>query len=234
MASNRYRPGPGEQSRECTAVIGDLVSSRTFRGAQRNRLQAGLQQLLMGINARWREAILARFVITTGDEFQGLLSQPACLPDLIWFIEDGLRNVEIRVGIGFGTLETELAEYAIGMDGSVWHAARGAVTDAKKRNRLGGVFRGFGERDDSILNGLGRFLFEFRRRMTPKQRQIVEMIRETDPDMTQTQVAERLDITKQAVSKHLRSAAWGAYQEGEDALYSALAPFDRSQIWRTR
>lgn len=183
------------------------------------------------INTKHADAILSRFLVTIGDEFQGLLTKCGTIPDLIWDLEDDLADVEVRVGIGCGVLETELQESAIGMDGPVWHAARNAILRAKDANALGGVFEGFGDEDDAILNGFARLLRHFREDLTETQREVVSLSR---GGMNRSGIAQKLGITNQALGKHLKAAGWLVYQEGESAWKTALAKYDYSENWSER
>src|SRR5712671_513695 len=144
--------------RQFVGLIGDVVGSRRLGASARDDLQGQIRRSLEEINERFSSSVAAKFLITIGDEFQGLLQDPAVLPELIRALEMGLPNTVLRLGIGRGAIHTGPAEYAIGMDGPAWHAAREALTQARAGRRLGGVFMGFGESEDRILNGFARVL----------------------------------------------------------------------------
>jgi hypothetical protein len=220
--SNRSRPSIG--------IIGDFVRSRRVKGTAREDLQRRLLMLLRELNHRHTKAILARFVVTTGDEFQGLLSDGTVIPDLIWTLDKHLRTrIDVRIGIGHGVLDTPLKKEAIGMDGPVWHNARAAIVEAKQKNRLGGVFRGFPEPDETILNGVARLLHKMRQDLTQKQFMIVDKLRGAP---NQSAIADALKISKQVVSKQALAAGFEAYREGETAWRAALKTFDHAALWR--
>lgn len=205
-----------------TALIADLVASRKFQGTRRQRLQDEVSTLLKDLNRAYRQKIVSKFVITAGDEFQGLLGDPTCIPDIIWDVEMRLDTVSTRVGIGYGALDTQLNEFASGMDGPVWHKAREALTESEKSHGLGGVFRGFGEKEDDILNALSKLLRSLRARLSAKQRLVLDLLRKSP---NQAAVAVELGITPQAVSKQARSAGWDAYKHGEAAWRVLLEAF---------
>lgn len=213
------------------AIIADIVQSRNIHGSERRSLQRRLNEVLRQINTRHAKAILSKFVITTGDEFQGLLANATAIPDIVWTLEQELPTVEIRIGVGCGGLDTPLAEYAVGMDGPVWHRARSAVVEAESSRRLGGVFEGFGDPDQAILNGLARLMRHLREQLTRKQREILHALRENP---LQTALAENRGISKQAVSKQAKSAGWDAFREGEAAWGAALDGFNFSSLWPKR
>jgi hypothetical protein len=222
---------PSDKEKRTVAVIGDMVGSRSFQGPQRRDLQRHLRAVLQRSNQSYARAILARFVITTGDEFQGLLADPTVLPDLVWSLEERLPEIAIRLGIGCGTLETPLAKDAVGMDGPVWHNARAAIMQAERQRRLGGVFEGFGEPDQTVLNGIALLMRHIREGLTRRQLEVVSALRRQP---SQRAVAELEGLTPQAISKHARSAGWEAYRAGEAAWRAALSRFDFSRQWRRR
>lgn len=228
-ASTSSPPEKRRPSRRlCVAVVGDLVQSRAHVGEARRALQERLHRAVEGVNTRYAEVVLSRFLVTAGDEFQGLLRRCDTIPDLIWDLERDLSGVDVRLGFGRGVLETGLAEYAVGMDGPVWHRARAAIEDAESSQRLGGVFRGFGDEEDVVLSGLATLLRCLREDFSDKQREAVELLRK-DPNISRA--AEKLGITRQAAHYRAQGACWDAFREGESAWRKALAKFDYTSAW---
>ncbi len=200
-------------SQRYIAVIADMVRSRDLSRSQRRVLQKQFSGLMIRLNRDYRKTTAAKFVITLGDEFQGILHSAASLPDLIWNLEQDFPERELRVGIGFGTLDTPLQKYALNVDGPVLHAARAAIEEAKKAKALGGMFRGFADLDD-ILNGIARLLWFHRSRWTPAQRSIAGLLRE---GRSQIEVAEKLEIAKQVVSRQVLASGCVPYIAAENA-----------------
>jgi len=181
-----------------------------------------MQKTLEDINGTFAPSLAAKFLITVGDEFQGLLGDPVIIPKLIRELEVNLPTTRLRLGIGRGPLHTDLGDYAIAMDGPAWHAARKALEEAKVGRRFGGVFVGFGATEDRILNGMARVLHHVRSHLTAKQRELLEALLQNG---TQTEIASREGISKQAVSKQARSAGLEAYKEAEEAWRLILTAF---------
>lgn len=197
--------------RRYISLIADVVGSRSVPRIQRRALQHRFTQVIDDFNLKYSKMIAAKFVITLGDEFQGLLNSAAVVPDLIWRLEEDLPGYDFRLGIGAGTLDTPVQKYAINIEGPALHMARAAIESARKTRTLGGVFHGFGELDD-ILNGIARLLWFQRSRWTRAQRRIAGLLRQ---GMLQTQVAKKLRIRKQVVSKQVLSSGYFPYAAGD-------------------
>ena len=227
-ADDRGRKGAATGRPRATAFIGDVSSSRDLGSEERGELQRQLEALLDRVNRELDEAILADFTITVGDEFQGLLVRPGALPELVWRLRDRLPDVRFWTGVGFGTLDTELEDRAIGMDGPAFHRAREALEAAHDEGLHGGVFSGFGE-DDGVLGGLARLLEWQREGFTDAQREAVRRVRGGE---TQTEAAREIGVSRQAVSKRLAAAGWRAYRDGEESLRTLLSRYDTSEEWR--
>jgi hypothetical protein len=195
------------------AIIADMVKSRELPSAQRGPVQKHFADLIRALNAEYRKGIAARFVITLGDEFQGLLNTSTLTPDLIWKLEESFPDRELRVGVGLGTLDTPLQKVAINIDGPAFHAARAAIEIAKKNNLLGGVFVGFGQINDA-LNGIARMLWFHRSNWTSSQRTITGLLR---TGMSQSEIAEHLRIKRQVVSKQVSASGSVIYIGAEKA-----------------
>ena len=195
------------------AVIADMVKSRALPAGQRALVQKHFQELVANLNKEYRNGLASKFAITLGDEFQGLLTTSTVLPDLIWQIEEKFPDRQLRVGIGMGTLDTPLQAYAINIDGPALHAGRDAIEAAKKSNLLGGVFSGMGSLDE-VLNGIARLLWFHRSNWTKAQRTIANLLRK---GMMQSEVAERLGISRQVVSKQVAASGWVTYAGAEKA-----------------
>jgi len=204
----------------CIALIADMVKSRELSRAERPGVQVSFSEFIGELNRKYRHAILARFVVTLGDEFQGLLCEARVLPNLLWDMHYKFQMRALRVGVGFGLIDTPMGRNAINIDGPALHHARNAIDFAKKEKLLGGVFSGFGERNDAAFNGFARLLQHHRSRLKRQQRRVIELLRQSH---TQTAIAEELGVSRQAVSLYARAAGWEAYHEGENGWRALLA-----------
>jgi hypothetical protein len=125
----------------CLALIGDMVSSRKLPGNQRPEVQERFKEFIEYLNQTYDRHILSRFVITLGDEFQGLLLSATPLPDLMWDIEFRFSDREPRVGVGAGVLYTPMQKEAINVDGPALYNARAAIETARSKRYLAHIIR---------------------------------------------------------------------------------------------
>ena len=212
------RPRPSSS----LALFADIRDSRRFEGAARATLQQRFTALVRRLNTRFAQDVLAPFQISRGDELQGLIQNPGVVPEIIWHLELWFREADLYVGLGFGRIDTPVRGSVLEMDGPALHRARAAIEAAAAEARFGGVFLGFGPLEDDLVNGLARLLRRQREGWSERQRQVVALLRE---GLTQTAIAAKLALTKQAISAHARAAGWNSYAEGERAFVEGLAGF---------
>lgn len=198
------------------AVIGDVRGSRHLQ--DRAAVQAHIERGLAEINREFGSDLAAGFVVTLGDEFQGLLRNPGRLLPLLGHLETLLEGIGLRYGLGWGSLATPLRPKALGMDGPCFHRARAALTEAKQSKCWARV-HGFGEEHDRILAGILALIGAVRANWTRTQAETVGWMRKLQ---SQKAVAARRSVTKSTVSKALRGALYESIMLAEDALTRLL------------
>ncbi len=202
------------------AVIGDLRGSRAL--SDRSGVQLRLERALRDLNDKLADSSLAAgFVVTLGDEFQGLLASSHAGLDVLLFIETALRGIPLRFGFGWGRVSTEFREKALGMDGPCFHRAREALIRGKEEDRWVTV-AGFGPDGDRILNGALALLGAVRDRWTDRQAETVALVRQA---RTQKEAANTLGVGPSTVSEALTAALYAPTTEAELAVANALALF---------
>ncbi len=199
-------------SRYC-AIIGDIRHSRQLprRGAVQKRFAGSIEK----INREFRKEIASSFLITLGDEFQGLLFSPAESYRLVRRFQGLMEPVPFSFGVGVGTLSTPLEKLALGMDGEVFHRARAALEKARKTKRE--LLCDFDSPTLDLVNALIALLDDRWRRITPRQKEIRRLLLELD---RQEAVARRLRISQPAVSRVASSLR--SLSEGERVLHEFL------------
>jgi hypothetical protein len=190
------------------AIIADVIGSR--QATDRPALQHSLRGAIAKVNTEYAQQIASRFLLTIGDEFQGLLHSPKHLDRILSTMRAALTPHELRFGVGFGRLDTELQPQAIGMDGPCLHRARTALDRAKAR---GTPIEVEPVQARPSLHIYSLLFGALRARWTTKQRRAVDLAQSGQEGK---QIAQRLGVSPSAVSQHLSAA-------GHDALVEATA-----------
>lgn len=166
------------------ALIGDMVSSRELGFDKRRKAQRELEEVLDDINnhEHLSKHIISNFVITTGDEFQGLLSDEANPLMYVRFVKSRMENiVAFRFGVGRGELTTPPKDIAVGMDGKCFYRAREAIEDAEDEQldvlTSGYYIEGKNEKIyiSPTINLLLKNFFYLHNRFTDRQRKIYDL-----------------------------------------------------------
>lgn len=209
------------------AVIGDIVASKAI--GERAEVQHRLERALHDINEACAADIASRFMITLGDEFQGLLRTGAQAAELIERIERAMYPVRVRFGLGVGAITTEIdAERPLGADGPAYHGARRAVEALKaserKRmeSRTGARIEIAGYPDVAeVVNTIFALNTALKSRWAQRQREVVSAYLECGG--TQSEVAQRLGIHQSNVQKALAHASFYTYQRALRAISQMLS-----------
>lgn len=209
-----------ENRHSFAAVIGDIKDSRKLEN--RKEVQKRLQKVLDRLNRKYEEDIVSSYLITLGDEFQGLLCSGKNILNMINEIKMEMYPVRLRFGIGFGTITTDIRrEMALGADGPGYYRAREAVEVLKEREKKNrpvpaDLCLKMEEEDrdkEVLLNTVFDLLYVVEEGWTERQREIIwDMLVYGDG---QQNTAARLSISQPTVQKAL---AAGSYYTYENAL----------------
>ena len=116
------------------AVIGDIKDSKLIEN--RGQIQEKLNRALKQINEIYQDDIASKFIITLGDEFQGLLKNEEHLIGIVKYIQQVMYPVKLRFGIGIGEIRTDIFyEAAIGADGPAYYEARKVITELREQEK---------------------------------------------------------------------------------------------------
>ncbi len=156
------------------------------------------------------------FTRTVGDEFQGLLTNPASVVDVTL---DLMRTVAWHIGIGIGAVQQPLPSDARQARGPAFLAARSAVEAAKKQSThvsVRSVPDRLEARDAEITFQL---LIALQLRRSSLGWEAAELM---DQGLTQAAAASTLAITRQALSQRLQAAHWSLDREARQVLTRLL------------
>ncbi|WNY27212.1 SatD family protein [Methanolapillus ohkumae] len=216
------------------AVIGDIISSK--KATDRNQLQERLNDVLNDINKTYAKDIASKFVITLGDEFQGLLIKAERLLEITDRIKFLMEPVEIRFGIGIGNIETKInKESSVGADGPAFWNARKAINiihdhNDYKRSKIM-IQAGLNEEDENeneFLNVVNESLhlcdyMESKWRKTQKN-----VIKESilhfgyDTKITQKELSVLLNLSVQSVNFKIKNTGYYNYLRTKKSICEAL------------
>lgn len=116
------------------AIIGDIKDSKKLDN--RSEIQEKLSCTLQNVNRLYNNDISAKFIITLGDEFQGLLEKFDHIFDIVKYIQREMYPVKLRFGIGIGEITTDIVhEAAIGADGPAYYAARKVIDELREQEK---------------------------------------------------------------------------------------------------
>lgn len=196
----------------------DMIGSRKLH--KRDAVQKHFLHTAEEINTKFFDHLAAQFVVTHGDEAQVLLdaSKAKWVFRIFEYLSISMDEVDLRCGVGMGTLSTDLQQKSIGMDGEAWQHAKIAIETANRKRQIIG-FSGFDIKLQDHLTSLANLLCYLQARWTKEQTETIRLISQGH---TQRGVAPILGISEAAVSKRLTAAGWQHYARGRQSLEMLL------------
>lgn len=167
-----------------------------------------------------RAPLLRRFERTAGDELQAVTDNPRLV---VAMSLDLLRRKHWSIGIGIGEVEQPLPESTRAGRGPAFEAARSAVEAAKSAPVPVAVSGPDPARTESAQTALVLTGLVIVRRSAQGHAAVGLM----DRGLSQSEAADVLGISKQAVSQRLASAAWQPEAAGRVLAERLLREADR-------
>lgn len=217
------------------AIIGDIKESRKLEN--RKEIQRKMNEILGEVNVKYSEYVASGFMITLGDEFQGLLCDGTHVMNIIFEIQKYMYPIKIRFGIGIGTITTEInREWAIGADGPGYYNARKAVEylknmEKKKQINKTDIRLETDESDQStamMINTILSLMTVVKESWTNRQREIIWDMLEYRG--SQVEAARRLGIRQPTVQKSLASGSYYIYKEAFDTVEKVLGEIHKEDV----
>ena len=119
-----------------TVIISDIIGSRKLNDRERYEWQLFLKSAIVQINEKFSNYIEASFMITKGDEFQGVLKQISFVHPIVMEFERLIFPLTMRFGVGHGSIQKMGSKIPIEMDGQAFHLAQAALNAAKKKKQV--------------------------------------------------------------------------------------------------
>lgn len=217
------------------AIIGDIKNSKKI--SDRRNIQNKLSNVLSTINKRYEEAISAKFMITLGDEFQGLLCAGEPVLDIIEEIKREMHPIQIRFGIGVGTITTDInSEMAIGADGPGYYNARTAIEMIKqneKKNMSQSADVRIEMQGDDIqlsltLNVIFSLMTIIQDGWSERQREIIAEYNRHN--LNQSECAEHLGVAQSTIQRSLVKSNYYAYRDAKEAVSKILKEIKQRSV----
>lgn len=209
------------------AIIGDIIDSKKIEN--RNEVQNKLKNVLCKLNNEYSEDIVAKFGITLGDEFQGLLKKSENVMQMILEIEMAMTPVQIRFGIGIGTINTEINyENSSEIDGSAYHRARKMIKKIEHKKSQysepeSNIMINTDDDNielDELLNSILSVCTALKSKWTERQIEIIHAYLLNSEN--QYKAAYSLHIGQSSVNKALKNAKFYSYQSAINTVNKFL------------
>jgi hypothetical protein len=158
------------------------------------------------------------FTRTVGDEFQGLMDDPPSVVDAMVIL---MRSEQWHLGLGIGPVERPLPNDSRRARGPAFVCARAAVSAAKTEpSHLCVLAARENDHEGYDVEAVLRLTGAVYRRRSEPGWEAVDLVR---AGSTQSEVAERLGISRQAVGQRLQAAQWSVEEAVRPTLVRLLA-----------
>lgn len=180
------------------------------------------------VNDVFRDEVASKFIITIGDEFQGLLKRPDKVMDICRIIKTKMHPVRFRISIGIGDIYTEInPELSIGADGPAYHIARDNIEVMKKAEQ-GYVNPDYSmlvgceseNPDGDLINGALAGLTYIENGWSVKQMEVIQAL--DAEGVSQRDLAEKLGIAQSSVQRRVKSSGYYTYRYIEDEIQKKI------------
>ncbi|MFH0809880.1 MAG: SatD family protein [Pseudomonadota bacterium] len=203
-------------------MLGDVVSSRLIK-SPREDFQARLENFCQVVNATFAPSVYGPFKILKGaDEVGGVLTSVGCAYGLISLMLERLCPHLIRWVLTGGIIDTAVGTHDVAkMDGPAFHKAAELMSRLKRTQLLFDMSAGDDLLDQAVAGQINLLLL-LKGRWSERQRRVAI---EYDKAGSQHEVAQRLGISQQAVSKTLGGLRLREIKAIEDKLGHILAHY---------
>jgi len=208
------------------AIIGDIIDSKKIQ--DRLLVQQNMNAILDKISKKYEQNISSKFMITLGDEFQGLLNNGKYIIEIINTIEDEMHPIELRFGIGVGSITTPINhDLPIGADGPAYYNARKMIETQKKNKKKRMEVRtniSLAIEDNLQLSDLLNAIFSLttliKTSWTSRQREIINAYIGCDGNQNNT--ASMLDVNQSTIRKVLKASGFYEYRQANQMITNTL------------
>lgn len=202
------------------AIIADLIDSKKIK--DREIIQKKLKETLDIINQKYQSILKAKFIITVGDEIEGLLIKSDQVVDLINDLELLMFPTKFRIGIGLGDITTEIIyDKSNEIDGSAYHYARFMIEELERtKNQYENIHTNImymsSKKDDFLVNTIYSLLSVIKEKWTSRQVEIIKTYLNSEEN--QYKCAKILGISQSTVNRSIKSSNYYALKLGYENI----------------
>ena len=210
-----------------SVVTADIVHSTHYSDDSRRKINTVLKKSFDELVRTYPDSIYTplAFRITAGDEFQCVFSNVAQTLDLLIYLRCSVAIskvrplISFRASIGIGGMSVKAKSNPYEQDGEAFvRARRGLEQLAKRRQRLTKLITDMPE-IDSAVDIVLLFLDRFQKGWTRAQ---WEAVKWSLLGLTREEIARKLDVAHQNVTKRLTAAGWQEFKEGTEFIRELL------------
>lgn len=203
-------------------ITADLYKSREID--DRSKVQEKIKLTINKVNKKYKDYILADFMITLGDEWQGALKNIERSYQIITEFQSELFPVKISFGVGEGSISTKISKKVTEMDGPAFINSREALEKSKKdRKSITYIIKN--KEKGKTLNTIAGLVQLIRKDWTNTQFEKVELYKVLK---TTRKVAEKLKISQSDIVRTLNATKYYEIVEAEEFLNKILATGSRT------
>ena len=208
-------------------IIGDIINSKQI--TNRNEVQKKLKEVLGEINNRYIKDIAAKFMISLGDEFQGLIRNQGNIIKIISEVERELEPVKLRFGVGIGNVSTDInLDNSLEIDGPAYYRARKMIQELERKksqytesdSNIMVCFSDEGSEVNELINAALGVCATIKSKWSARQNEIINIYLSNDENQYKT--AEMLNIAQSSVNRALNNASFYAYKAVMDNIEKFL------------
>ena len=207
-------------------LIADLKSSRQISARERPHVDRALQKAIVRALRRHRTRFRLIPQVLKGDELQAVLHADAPALGILTDLRAGLvveagRRIDLRAGIGCGTIQRLSSKGPFASEGEAFHRARAALERAKQAGGTGlTAWRTGDETFDTAADVLLGVTDALVARWTASH---CGAVAGRLQGKGLHDIARETEVSFQSVSKRLRAASWNEVQQAFEWLERSAA-----------
>lgn len=209
---------------EYVVIIGDIIQSREIE--ERDLVQKQFIQVLKDLNDIYDDEIASQFIITAGDEFQGLLKTKKHILEIIEYIDISLYPTKLRYGIGEGLITSTInKEKSNEIDGPAYHRARRMIEEIEENEKgnqkpIINIMIDTGHLEDEILNASFALMSTIKSTWTKRQTEVVYAYLGNNNNQHITAAA--LNVQQSTINRSLNAANYYSFSYAKNKLSKYL------------